>query len=351
MKGIGRILIIVLVVLAVAYGGSLLALPSTASKTQGFDVTHSPASVFTHLASAPANTPIGQGIVQTSVQSAANNVVVAGVKYPDGVGGKVTYTVRPTADGAHVDVKLERDLGFNPLDRIQGMNGAPVAAPAAIAFPAIGSDLTNPAIEGTSYDGLAYEIINVPARPFLFNANCSPIDPKEIKEAVAQSLAVLEPLMTRYHLTQDGAPIAVETAWDTPEHPHQYCFEIGYAFTGTPPHIYAGGQVGQTPTGQAMRVHFTGAEENVLPTYDKMELAIWSAHLQHGRSFEVYYDDAEQNGGSVNRDIYYLIPGDASALTHYVPSAGPVPPVGAAATPAPATTTATTTATATITTP
>ena len=356
MAGIGRILAIVAGVAVVGGGGGYFALPSTAAKTQSFQVAHSQQSVLTHFASTPANTVVAEGITVTHVGAPNGNNVVADLRYADGVGGRVTYTVTPDGEGSKVEAKLERNLGLNPMDKINGMNNAPVEPVAAVFFPALNADLSNPSLEGKSYEGLSYEVVQVAARPFLFNANCSPTDPKEIREAVAQSLAVLQPVMHRYNLTADGPPIAVETEWDTPEHRGQYCFQIGYAFTGTAPRLYAGGQVGQTPAGTAMRVHYSGAEENVLPTYDKMELAIWAAHLTQGRSFEVYYDNAEQSGGAVNRDIYYLITGDTASLTTHVPSAGPVPAPGAPAAPAAATdttapaattTTATTTATTT----
>src|SRR5262249_52956174 len=132
------------------------------------------------------------------------------------------------------------------------------------------------------------------------------------------------------------------------EQTHQYCFQIGVPFAGTPPaHIYAGGiKIGSTPSGQAMRVHYTGTEENVIPTYDQMEVAMGAAHLQMGKSFEVYNDDPTGPSGSQNREIYYLFQGDAHLLQQVAPSTGTPPPVGAAA-PAAASTTSTDTSTAT----
>jgi hypothetical protein len=342
MKGLGIGLLVLVLVLGGGYGGSLFLLPQSAAKAQTIEVDRSAPSVVARLASAPVNTPIGEGglVTQTAIRSAENNVVTADVKFSDGGQGRATYTVTPAGDGSKVDVKLERTLSyFNPIERFQGGGGEPVAAAAAAFFPAVGADLTNPEVEGKSFDGLVYTVEQVTAKPFIFNANCSPIDPVEIREAAAQSLAVLRPLLARYKLAQDGPPIAVETAWDDAEHPKQYCFQIGFAFTGEPPRIYAGGQVGQTPAGAAMRVRYEGPEENVLPTYDRMEVAMWAAHVSWGRSFEIYHDDPEKPGGSVTRDIYYLLTGDASQLTRLVPSAAAAAPAAAApasAAPAPA---------------
>jgi hypothetical protein len=324
MKALGFGVLGLAVVGGGGYGGSLFLLPQSAAKSQTIEVDKSAPSVLARLASAPANAPIGEGglVTQTAVHPAANNVVTADVKFSDGGLGHATYTVTPAGEGSKVDVKLERTLNYyNPVERYQGGGGEPVAAAAAKFFPAVSADLADPKIEGKSYDGLVYSVEQVTAKPFIFNANCSPVDPAEIREAAAQSLAVLRPLLARYKLVQDGPPIAVETAWDDAEHPKQYCFQIGFAFTGEPPRIYAGGQVGQTPAGSVMRVHYEGPEENVLPTYDRMELAMWAAHVSWGRSFEVYHDDPEKPGGSVTRDIYYLLTGDASALARVVPSA------------------------------
>ena len=358
MKIVGRSLIIVVVVLAVAYGVSLLALPATAAKSQAFDVPMSPPSVVGRFSTMPANTQLGEGITATHVASSANNTVVADIAYADGGKGKATFAVTPGAQGqgSHVEVKIERDLGFNPLDRFNGRDGAPVAPAAAAFFPAVGNDLTHPTasgrnIEGTTYTGLAYEVTQVTAQQFAYNEYCSPQQPDEIKEAVRQSLVAVRAFLNSHQLASTGNPIAVETGWN--EQTHEYCFQIGVPFTGAAPsRIYvAGVKVGPTPAGQAMRVHYNGTEENVIPTYDQMELALWASHMDIDKSYEVYYDDPMQPAGSQNRDIFYVFSGDAATLRRIAPPAGSPPPAGAAATPAAATTTSTaTTSTSTATT-
>ena len=233
------------------------------------------------------------------------------------------------------------------------MNGQPVASAAAVFFPAVTADLTHPSdggrtIEGASSQGLAYEITTVEAQQFAYNEYCAPQQPDEIKEAVRQSIVAVRAFMGSHNLAASGEPIAVETGWN--EDTHQYCFQIGVPFTGTPPHnIYvAGVKVGPSPAGQAMRVHFNGSEENVIPVYDQMENALWSAHMTIGKSYEVYFDDPLQPAGSQNRDIYYLFTGDAGVLQRVAPSAG-APAGGEAPAAATATTTATPAADATAT--
>jgi len=353
MQGIGRILIILLVVIAAGVGVSLLVLPSSASKTQGFDVAMAPQSVIARLSTSAPNTVVGAGVTQSGRSTVANNVVTTPISFADGGTGRAVYTVTPKNGGARVEARIERDLGFNPITRVQGMNGAPVESAAAVFFPAVTNDLTHPAdagrdIDGHSSQGLSYEVVNVAAQQFAFNEYCAPQQPSEIKEAVRQSLVAVRAFMGSHSLAASGPPVAVETGWN--EQTHQYCFQIGVPFTGAPPrNIYvAGVKVGPTPAGQAMRVHYNGTEENVIPVYDQMENAMWSSHMTIVKSYEVYYDDPLQAAGSQNRDIYYLFTGDAATLQRVAPSAGAPPPVGgASATPAAATTTATDTSTAT----
>jgi len=344
MKGIGRILIIILVVvLGLAAAGYFFVLPQKYTSTQTFTVERPVDQVYAYLAATPAGEKVGDvTITEVTDVNAESHEVEATVAFADGQTGEATYTVASEGAGSQVTVVFERPIGPNPLTRLSAMSKnevEPVALAASESLNEQLGDLTN-----ISISGLSYEIVQVGAKPFIYNENCSPIAPAQIKEAVAQSLLVLRPLMARYNLEQDGPPIAVETSWN--EEQNQYCFQIGYAFRGTPPTIYAGGRVGRTPEGRAMRVHYEGSEENVIPTYDQMEALAQIARLELGKSFEVYYDDAAAPGGSANRDIFYLIEnGDPGRLAEVAPSAGPVPvstlvvAPAAAETPAPTETT------------
>ena len=218
MQGIGRILIILVVVIAAGFGISLLVLPSTAAKSQAFDVAMAPQSVIARLSTAPPNTVLGAGVTQSGRASVANNVITTPIAFADGGTGKATYTVTPKNGGAHVDARIERDLGFNPITRFQGRDGGPVQSAAAVFFPAVTNDLTHPSdggrtIDGVTSQGLRYEIVNVAAQQFAYNEYCSPQQPSEIKEAVRQSLVAVRAFMGSHSLAANGPPIAVETGW------------------------------------------------------------------------------------------------------------------------------------------
>lgn len=362
MGAIGRILTIIVVVIAVAAGILFFVLPKTASHTETFNVERPAASVFARLASTPADTVLAEGVTLGEVTSAADNVVVASVAYADGATGTATYTVSEEGEGARVELKLERDLGANPLDRIGAITGAGVGPIAEAAATAASADLGT--LPEATFAGLAYEVVTVEARPFFYIQNCAPTDAEAVEDVVAQSLLAIRPIMARHRLQEAGRPIAVEPRVEA----DQYCYQIGLPYTGTPPRVLAVGTAGQTPAGTALRMVYTGAEENVLAeVYDRMDALLAAAHLDDPTTqeddwatYEVYLDDPTQEGGSRNREVYYVTEGDVSRLTAIAPPSAPpaavpapeaapaadatapaadAPPAPAAETPAPAPTT------------
>ncbi len=315
MGGIVRILLIVVAVVAVAAGVAFFALPSHASKTQSVEIARPAASVIARLSTIPPGSRVAEGVTQT-VTGANGNVVSADLAFPEGQTGHATYTVSAHGDAAStVVVKIESPLGANPLDRLQGLTGAAAEPYLEAAVANVTTDLN--ALPQASFTGLVYDIVQVEAHPFLFVESTVPQDAAAIKEAVAQSLVLVNPIMQRYGLQPNGHPIAVETAWEN----GQYSFQAGLPFTGTPPRVLVGVRAGQTPSGTAIRVRYTGPEDNVIPTYDQMEALIAAARLEQGRSFEIYLDDPTVQGGSVNREIYYLVNGDVARLQQLAPSA------------------------------
>lgn len=351
MSGIIRIVLIVVAVIAAAAGIATFALPARSAATSSIDVSRPTESVFARLASA-SGVQIAPGVTQT-VTEAVNNVVTADLAFPEGQTGRAVYTVSREGDHTNVDVRIESPLALNPVARVQGLTGAPAQPYLEAAVASVTTDLN--ALSANGYTGLAYDVVTVEGRPFFFNENCSPQDAEAIREAVAASLVGIRPIMQRYGLAIAGDPVAVETSWTN----NQYCFQVRYPYSGTPPRVLGMGRVGQTPAGQAIRVRYTGPEENVLPLYDQMEAMMAAARLEQGRSFEIYFDDPTQSGGSVTREVYYLIAsGDIQRLQRLAPSAAqpaaaaapaaapaapaapvpaaPAPPEAAPAAPAPA---------------
>jgi hypothetical protein len=255
-----------------------------------------------------------------------------------------------------VQVKLEQNLGSNPLDRFQVITGGAVAPLIETAATAVQTDLA--ALPDATFEGLTYVVEQVQARPFFYVENCSSTEPESITSIINQAAQAIPALMRANNLTVNGELMAVEPRVVE----SRYCYLIGYPFTGRAPRgDLLTGAAGQTPAGQVLRMHYTGTEEDVMPqVYDRMDALLGAAHVDDPATreddwttYEVYHDDPTQAGGSRNRDIYYVVPqgadlapvtaivAPAQALPSAQPAEAPATTTEAPATttPAPATTT------------
>lgn len=316
MKTLGRVLGLLILLAVVVAGAGFFLLPTTATKTETVSIEKPAATVYALLASTPtAGESIGEGTTQTLKTATPPDTVVFDVAYADGSKGTATYKVAADGDKkSKVDVTLNKPLGQDIAARFSGLTGAPVQPIMDTAKKELLADTAN--LNGEPFTDLAYEIVQVTPQAYIFTVGSAPQNASEIKEAVGQALGIVDFMVKRTGARVDGAPIAVETAWKD----NRYDFTAGWRVQGTPPKIYAGGvQVGQSPGGAAIKVVYKGEEDNVLPTYDKMEALVGAARLTLGKSFEVYKDDPTKPGGSVDREIYYLVEGDASQLSKILP--------------------------------
>lgn len=351
MGAVGRILLIVVVVV-LGLGAALYFLgPQTASRSQTLEIERPAATVLARLASTPVGATVVEGVTIAEPATLEGDTVTAPVTFADGATGRVTYQVTADGEGSNVNVKLEQNLGPNPLARIDAFTGGDVAPLIATAASAVETDLN--ALPNATFAGLQYNVTEVAARPFFFAQSCVPNEPDTITTLVSDAKTAIEPLMRSRGLQQAGPLMAVEPAVVE----NQYCFQIGYPYTGRAPGSVLGQliQSGQTPAGTALRVVYTGAEADVYAqVYDPMDALLGAARLDNPATreddwvtYEVYNDDPTQAGGSRNREIYYVAPQgvDIAALTALAPPAAPVavpanaPPAEAPATTAPATTT------------
>ena len=345
MAAVGRTLIIVVVVV-LGLGAALYFLgPKTASRSQSLEIERPAATVLARLSSTPVGATVVEGVTIAEAPTTEGDTVTAPVSYADGGTGRVTYTVTANGEGSNVNVKLEQDLGANPMNRFAAITGGEVAPLIAGAASAVETDLN--ALPNATFAGLQYSVVDLTARPFFYVENCSDTSVDSITSIIGQAVVAIPPVMSASRLTVNGPLMAVEPRVVS----NQYCYQVGYPYSGRQPRALLIGKTGQTPAGTVLRVHYTGAEDQVLAeVYNRMDALLGAAHLDNPATteddwttYEVYHDDATQAGGSRNRDIYYVAQGDISALTRIAP------PQAAAAAPAeaPATTTeapATTTA-------
>jgi hypothetical protein len=351
---VGRIIGIIVVLVLVAAGAGYFLVPPVASRSQTVEIERPAQTVLARLASTPQGTVITEGVTVAAAATAEGDTVTAPVTFADGGEGRIVYTVTPAGEGSRVEVKLEQDLGSNPLDRVQIITGGDVAPLIAAAATSVSTDLT--ALPNATWDGLTYVVEEVTARPFFYVENCSDTSAESITSIINQATAAIPAVMRSNNLQTAGELTAVEPRVVS----NQYCYQVGYPYSGRTPRALLIGKVGQTPAGQVLRVNYTGTEADVVAqVYDRFDALLGAAHLDNPATreddwitYEVYHDDATQAGGSRNRDIYYVVPAgvDISAVTTLAPPAQSLapapaqpadatatPPAGAPATPAPAT--------------
>lgn len=331
MGSVGRILLIIVVLVLVVAGAGYFLVPPVASRSQTLEIERPAPTVLARLASTPVGSAIVEGVTLAEPATVNGDTVTGAVTYADGATGRVVYRVTPDGDGARVQVKLEQDLGSSPLDRFQVLTGGDVAPLIATAASAVEADLT--ALPSASFEGLQYTVETVEARPFFYVQNCSDTSVESITSIISQAVEVIPAVMRRNNLTPNGELIAVEPSVVS----NQYCYQVGYPYSGRPPRTSAllVGAAGQTPGGSALRITYTGSEDDVIAqVYDPLDALLAAAHLDDPSTreddwatFEVYHDDPTQEGGSRNRDIYYVVPSGVSiaALTAILPPAAAAP--------------------------
>lgn len=335
MAGVGRIILILIVLVLVAAGAGYFLTPPVAARSQTIELERPAPTVLARLATTPVGATIAEGVTVAEAASVDGDVVTAPVTFADGATGRVVYTVTPNGEGSRVEVKLEQDLGPNPLARINAITGGPVAPLIEAAATNASTDLT--ALPNATFEGLQYSVVQVEARPFFYVENCSDASAESITSIISQAVAAIPAVMRTNNLTVNGDLMAVEPRVVQ----GQYCYQVGYPYSGRQPRALLIGKTGQTPSGQALRVVYTGTEENVLnEVYNRMDALLAAAHVDDPATteddwttYEVYHDDPTQAGGSRNREIFYVANGDLSAVTRLLPpsEAAPVPAAAPAA--------------------
>lgn len=340
MAAVGRTIIIVLVVV-LGLGAALYFLgPKTASRSQTLEIERPATTVLARLASTPVGATVAEGVTISAPPTTEGDTVTAPVTFADGGTGHVSYQVTADGEGSNVNFKLEEDLGANPLNRFAAITGGDVAPLIASAASAVETDLN--ALPNATFAGLQYNVVDVAARPFFYVENCSDTSPESVTSIIGQAVVAIPPVMRSNSLTVNGDLMAVEPRVVS----NQYCYQVGYPYSGRQPRALLIGKTGETPAGQALRVVYTGTEADVVAqVYDPMDALLAAAHLDDPATreddwvtYEVYHDDPTQAGGSRNREIFYVAQGDISALTRIAPPTDVAIPANAPAA-APATTT------------
>ncbi len=337
MGAVGRIIIIVVVVLVVALGAMFFLLPNTASRTETLTIERPQQTVYARLASTPVGAEIADGVTVAEPATAEGDTITAPVTFGDGATGRVIYTVTPQGEATQVRVRLEQDIGGNPMARFGAIGGGPVAPLIQTAAANVTSDLN--ALPAESFATLNYSIVEVQAQPFFYAENCVPNEPDDIVHIIREAVAAIPPAMRVNNLQPAGPLMAVEPRVVA----GQYCFQVGYPYSGRAPRAQGlFTKAGQTPSGTMLRIVYTGTEADVYEqVYNPMDALLAAARLDDPTTreddwttYEVYHDDPLQEGGSRNREIFYVTSGDIAVLQSIAPAsaAAPVPQSEPAAT-------------------
>ncbi len=326
MKALGQILLLLVILVAVAFGAGYFLLPKEATITKSADLKRPAASIYTYLASMPKDTAFGEAKA-TVTETQPPKMVGLSLAQADGSAPlKATFEIAPTADGAKLTLVSKRPLGANPIARLQGLMGGGAAGAQLEAGLKSVVDGAN-ALPAADFSTLKFEVVDLSARPYLYVDATTPSDPTSIKNGLMQAMTIVRAALTANGLKEEGKPIAIETLWD--EKSKTYGFQAGQPFTGPRPSFLVGVKQGTTPAGTAVKVLYKGPEESVIPVYDQVEALIAAARLEKaGFTFEAYLDDPAAPQGSVERQIFHMVKGDLTLLRALQsPGAATPPPV------------------------
>lgn len=273
------------------------------------EVERPASTVFARLATTPAGTAFGAGAL--TVTNAANDIVRGDLKIGDDT---VPVEFSMAASGAGVTLSAKASKARAGGEKMDEVLDAGLAA--------FNTDIAQ--VGAFDFGDLKFDVVDVPGRNFLYIEAGTPNDAASIKSGVLQAMSIVDAQIKANGLIPDGDPIAVETKWD--EAAGRYEFQAGRPFRGTPPVLLIAVKVGQTPGGTAIKVNYEGPEANVIPVYDQIETLIDATRLEKATgSFEVYKDDPTQAGGSVKREIWHVVSGDAQRLLTLFPNSRPTP--------------------------
>ncbi|MET0181457.1 MAG: GyrI-like domain-containing protein [Caulobacterales bacterium] len=161
-------------------------------------------------------------------------------------------------------------------------------------------------LPNVDFEGLAPEFLTVSAQPFVYSAaQTSASDQAEVDRALAMGVDAVRRFMAESAMTPAGPMVRQTTAWNAAD--QRMSFNVGYPYSGPTPLTVVNVQIGQTPSGQAMKVVHTGPRETVADTYAKA-FAFLQAHRialrEQGLPWEVVSDGSDGAPASTRIEIY-----------------------------------------------
>lgn len=162
-------------------------------------------------------------------------------------------------------------------------------------------------LPNVNFETLNPEFVSVEAQPYVFSAITTSNDnAEEVNRALNDGLNQVTQFMTQYQMTRAGPQIRVTTSWDAAT--HRMSFQVGYPYSGPTPLTMVGVQFGQTPSGLALRVAYSGPRDRMGAEYNRI-YAYLQAHRIAPREgkmpWEVVRDPGAPDGSTPAQvDIY-----------------------------------------------
>src|SRR5262249_44796728 len=111
------------------------------------------------------------------------------------------------------------------------------------------------------------------------------------------------------HLVRAGPQVRVTTGWDQTQ--NQMSFRVGYPFSGPMPLTVVGVQIGETPSGSAMKVVHQGPRACVQDTYAQIYAFLQAHRLaprEDGMPWEVVQEEGVDAEGQPTAKIEIYVP-------------------------------------------
>lgn len=124
-------------------------------------------------------------------------------------------------------------------------------------------------LPNVDFENLQPDFTNVEPQSYVYSqVTTSNQDADQVDQALSIGLSQVNDFMTRFNLVQAGPQMRVTTEWSPAE--NRMSFRVGYPYSGPTPLTLVGVQIGQTPSGSALRVMHEGPRAQTRITYAKI---------------------------------------------------------------------------------
>jgi effector-binding domain-containing protein/carbon monoxide dehydrogenase subunit G len=161
-------------------------------------------------------------------------------------------------------------------------------------------------LPNVDFEGLQPDFQTVAPQSYVYSqVTTSNEDGAQVEQALTIGLSQVNDFMGRFNMVQAGPQMRVTTEWDPND--NRMSFRVGYPYSGPTPLTVVGVQIGQTPSGRALRVMHIGPRSATRMTYAKI-YAYLQAHRiplrQDGLPWEIIHATGDADGSNSRVEIF-----------------------------------------------